>query len=130
MNDGFGPFAEQEWPLEPCAGDTHTDAQGRQWTCMAIVQGARGGRWAYQMPANSVHVSNQHEFGITVVVDTIQNIHTYRFQGMLALPWDGVSKLGWVLAKEHCPPVHEKLVAAPKEAVRFERLEEPPKEDE
>jgi hypothetical protein len=57
-------------------------------------------------------------------------MHSVGFKGMLSIPWDGLSKLGWVLAKEHCQPVAEKLVSAPHDPVRFERLPEPPSEDE
>ncbi len=117
---GVSPFAEGGWPLEPCAGDQHTDTQGRLWTCCQIEYGARGGRWAYSK------VIAQPWKG--VVVDTRQHLQSPAFAGMLALPWDGLTKLGWVLAKEHCQPVREKLVPEPPEATRFERLDEPPDE--
>lgn len=112
------PFAEQDWPLEPCAGDQHTDDQGRLWTCHPIAYGARGGRWAYRQQTSGV------------VVDTRQHLHSPTFVGMLALPWDGLTKLGWVLAKVYCQPVREKLVPEPPEATRFERLPEPPSEED
>lgn len=116
MSDNL--FAEQDWPLEPCAGDTHTDDQGRLWTCYAIGFGARGGRWAYQ--------HGQHE---VVVIDTRQHMQSAFFKGMLSVPWDGLSKLGWVLDKAHCQPVQEKLEPEPADPIRFERLERPPEED-
>ena len=115
--DGVNPFDQPDWPPEPCAGDTHTDSQERKWTCFWIVGGRKGGRWAYL-------TSDGH-----VLVDDRQNLQASHFQGMLSIPWDGLTKLGWVLAKEHCQPVHEKLVPEPPEAIRFERLSEPPKED-
>ena len=117
--DGVNPFDQPDWPLEPCSGDTHTDAQGRLWTCCAIAYGARGGRWAYWSSA----------FRLAVVVDTRQHLQSPMFAGMLALPWDGLTKLGWVLAKEHCRPVRETLMSEPPEATRFERLEQPPQEE-
>ena len=113
------PFAEQDWPLEPCAGDTHTDAEGRLWTCHSIAYGARGGRWAYD-GGTSLN---------SVVIDTRQHLQSSRFAGMLATPWDGLSKLGWVLGKQWCQPVPEKIMPEPHDAVRFERLTEPPTED-
>lgn len=118
--DGVNPFAEQDWPLTPCAGDTHTDPQGREWTCCQIEYGARGGRWAYSK------VIGQSWKG--VVADTRQHLNSPAFAGMLSIPWDGLSKLGWVLAKEHCQPAPEKLEPLPTEGVRFERLERPPDE--
>ena|SRR3990167_6139407 len=118
--EGISPFAEGDWPLEPCSGDTHTDAQGRLWTFCQIAYGVRGGRWAY------AKVIGQSWKG--VVVDTRQHLHAAHFAGMLALPWEGLTKFGWVLAKEHCQPVREKLEPEPPEAIRFERLEKPPDE--
>ena len=116
--EGFSPFAEGDWPLEPCAGDTHIDEQGRVWSCYGIGFGAKGGRWAYHINPNRV------------AVDTRQNLHSAHFAGMLALPWDGLTKLGWVLAKEHCPAVRELLVPEPLEGTRFERLDKPPTQEE
>ena len=118
--EGVSPFAEGDWPLEPCAGDTHTDSQGRLWTCCAIAYGARGGRWAYYTTSAR----------LSVVVDTRQHLQSPAFAGMLALPWDGLTKLGWVLAKAHCSAVPEKLEIEPPEATRFERLEQPPLQEE
>ena len=112
------PFEQQEWPLEPCAGDTHTDADGRLWTCSVIAYGARGGRWAFEAQGSN-----------RVVVDTRQNLSSAHFKGMLAVPWDGLAKLGWVLGREWCQTVAEKLEPEPVDAVRFERLEQPTKED-
>lgn len=114
------PFAEQDWPLEPCAGDTHTDSDGRAWTCCRIEYGARGGRWAYSK------VVGRPQHG--VVIDTRQNLHAAHFAGMLAVPWDGLSKLGWVLDRKHCQPVPEKIEPAPLDATRFERLDKPPED--
>ena len=119
--DGVNPFDQPDWPLEPCAGDLHTDEQGRLWMFYPIAYGARGGRWAYSQ------VIGQPWKG--VVVDTRQHLQSPAFAGMLALPWDGLTKLGWVLAKEHCLAVREKLVSEPPEATRFERLEQPPEEE-
>lgn len=115
--EGTNPFADQDWPLEPCAGDTHTDDQGRLWTSCIIGYGARGGRWAYaSLPEGRV------------VVDSRQNLQSPHFKGMLAVPWDGLSKLGWVLGREWCQPVAEKMVPEPQEGVRFERLDKPPED--
>ena len=116
--EGVNLFEQPDWPLEPCAGDTHTDAQGRLWTCYGIGFGAKGGRWAYHINPNRV------------AVDTRQNLHSAHFAGMLALPWDGLTKLGWVLAKAHCSAVPEKLEIEPPEATRFERLDKPPSQEE
>ena len=121
--DGVNPFDQPDWPLEPCAGDLHTDEQGRLWTFYPIAYGARGGRWAYSQVIGRPTLKG-------VVVDTRQHLQSLAFAGMLALPWDGLTKLGWVLAKEHCQPVREKLVSEPPEATRFERLSEPPKEED
>ena len=110
------PFDTPEFTLEPCAGDTRTDDQGRLWTSCPIAYGARGGRWAYWTTLGRV------------VVDTHQHFHASRFAGMLAVPWDGLSKLGWVLDKAHCQPVAEKLEPAPQDRVRFERLDKPPED--
>ena len=118
----MNPFAEQEWPLEPCAGDVHTDHQGRVWVCCAIAGGAKGGRWAY-------HVITADYTYKGVVADTNQHFHAVHFQGMLALPWDGVSKLGWVLGRKWCSPINVKLEFAPHDATRFERLDTPPEEE-
>ena len=117
---GTNPFADQDWPLEPCAGDTHTDPEGRVWTCCAIDYGARGGRWAY------AKVIGQTWKG--VVIDTRQHLNAPHFAGMLSIPWDGLSKLGWVLGKQWCQPVQEKLEQEPVDATRFERLEKPPED--
>ena len=108
-------FEQPDWPLEPCTGDTHLDSQGRLWTCYAIHYGAHGGRWAYRA-----------FWPKTVVVYTHQHFHANHFAGMLSMPWDGFSKLGWVLGKQWCSPVAEKLVQEPVDGVRFERLQEPP----
>ena len=118
--EATNPFAEQEWPLEPCAGDTHTDADGGLWTYLFIEYGVKGGRWAY------MHIPGYPK---RVVIDRFQNMQSANFLGMLSIPWDGLSKLGWVLAKAHCQPVQEKLEPLPAELVRFERLEKPPEED-
>ena len=115
------PFDEPDWPLEPCAGDTHTDDQGRLWTFCAIVHGVRGGRWAYQV------IVDRSWKGI--IVDTRQNLQAAQFAGMLAIPWAGLTKLGWVLDRKHCPPVREKLEPEPVNSVRFERLESPPEDN-
>ena len=115
-------FEQPDWPLEPCAGDTHTDPEGRLWTCCQIIYGARGGRWAY------CHVIGKPE--LSIVVDTRQHFHAAHFAGMLALPWDGLSKLGWVLDRKHCQPITEKLEREPVDAVRFERLPEPPSQED
>lgn len=112
------PFTEPNWPLEPAPGATHIDDQGRLWTSCLISYGARGGRWAYA-----------HEGQSQVVIDTRQHLQSVRFVGMLAAPWDGLTKQGWVLARAHCSPSPEKIESAPHDAVRFERLEEPPEED-
>lgn len=124
-DEGVNSFAEQDWPLEPCAGDTHTDDQGRLWTCFVIGHGARGGRWAYYQVVG--------RFGdcfpkLAVLIDTRQHLQAAHFAGMLAIPWDGLSKLGWVLGKQWCQPVAEKLEPLPSEGVRFERLEKPPED--
>ena len=114
-------FAEQDWPLEPCVGDTHTDDQGREWTCRAINYGARGGRWAYYTQfGDGTHLS--------VIIDTRQNLQSSHFAGMLAVPWDGQSKLSWVLGRQWCQPVQEKIETEPLDATRFERLERPPED--
>ena len=115
--EGTNLFEQQEWPLEPCANDTHTDPQGRVWSCHRICGGEKGGRWAYHSILN------------TVLVDSIQNMRSAHFVGMLAVPWDGVSKLGWVLGRQWCSPAPVKLETAPVEATRFERLAKPPEED-
>lgn len=114
--EGTNPFDQPDWPLEPCSGDTHTDDQGRSWRCWAITYGVKGGRWGYSTP------------GQGLVVDTRQNLQSTQFQGMLAVPWDGLTKLGWVLGKQWCQPVVEKLEPEPVDSVRFERLEQPPEE--
>lgn len=114
---GVNPFAEQDWPLEPCAGDTHTDDQGRVWTCYVIDYGARGGRWAYRV-----------QWPNRVVADTRQHLQSAKFAGMLSIPWDGLTKLGWVLGKQWCQPVQEKLEQEPVDSVRFERLDKPPED--
>ena len=118
--EGVSLFEQPDWPLEPCAGDTHTDAQGRLWTCCSIAYGARGGRWAYYTTSAR----------LSVVVDTRQHLQSPAFAGMLALPWDGMTKLGWVLAKEHCLAVRELLVPEPPEGTRFERLDKPPTQED
>jgi hypothetical protein len=120
--EGINLFDQPDWPLEPCAGDLHIDSQKRLWTCCQIEYGARGGRWAY------AKVLGQPWKG--VVVDTRQHLQSSAFAGMLALPWDGLTKLGWVLAKEHCPAMREQLVPEPPEGTRFERLDEPPTQEE
>ena len=120
IDEGTNPFAEQEWPLEPCAGDVHTDDQGRLWTCCPIAFGVRGGRWVYD---RYVGLSWKG-----VVVDSRQNHQAAHFAGMLAVPWDGLSKLGWVLGKSWCQPVVEKLESEPVDGVRFERLDKPPED--
>lgn len=122
IDEGFSAFAEQEWPLTPAVGDKHTDPQGREWTCFAIAGGSKGGRWAY-------HVITADYTYKGVVADTNQHFHAVHFAGMLALPWDGSSKLGWVLGRKWCSPVAVKMEFAPRDATRFERLEEPPQED-
>lgn len=113
-------LAEQDWPLGPCASDTHTDSEGRLWTFCPITQGVRGGRWAYQL------VIGQSWKGI--IADTRQNLRAAHFAGMLAVPWDGLLKLGWILDSKHCQPSPEKLEPLPTESVRFERLEKPPED--
>ena len=110
------PHTEQDWPLEPCAGDTHTDPEGRIWTCRAISYGIKGGRWAY------------NSYDSQVVVDIRQHLHAAHFACMLAIPWDGLSKLGWVLGRKWCPTIPDKLESAPAEGTRFERLEQPPED--
>ena len=121
--EGFSPFAEPDWPLEPCAGDTHTDPEGRLWTFKHIVGGQKGGRWAY-------HLTSVDPQRNAVLADTRQNLQAHHFAGMLALPWDGLSKLGWVLGKAWCQPVRDKIVPEPQEGIRFERLSEPPTQEE
>lgn len=116
------PFAEQEWPSEPCAGDTHSDSEGRLWTFCPIEHGLKGGRWAYST------VIGRPWKG--VVVDVLQHLQAAHFAGMLSIPWDGHAKLCWVLGREHCHPVPQKRVPAPPETTRFERLEKPPSEEE
>lgn len=113
------PFAEHDWPIEPCAGDTHTDPEGRLWTYYVVSYGARGGRWAY----HAQQATHQ------IVVDTRQHLQSPHFAGMLSVPWDGLSKLVWVLGKPWCPRVTDKLESAPIDSTRFERLPEPPQED-
>lgn len=110
------PFDQPDWPLEPCAGDTHTDDQGRVWTFRAIAFGVQGGRWSY------------NSYDSQVVIDSRQHLHAAHFAGMLAIPWDGLSKLGWVLGREWCQPVAEKLEPLPVDVTRFERLEKPPED--
>ena len=114
------PFDQPDWPLEPCAGDTHTDAQQRVWTSHVITYGVRGGRWAYFTD----HLTPR------VVVDSRQNLQAAHFAGMLSIPWDGLSKLGWVLGKQWCQPILDKIESEPVDSVRFEHLPEPPKEAE
>ena len=120
--DGVNPFEQPDWPLTPCAGDTHIDPQGRLWTCCQIDYGARGGRWAYSKMIGQLWKG--------VVADTRQHLQSPAFAGMLALPWDGLTKLGWVLAKEHCQLVREQFVPEPPETTRFERLSEPPSQED
>lgn len=89
-------------PLNP--GQCWQGPDGRQWQQVEIEYGAVGGRWCYWK------MTSETQHGDVVIVDTIFNGWSFRFAGMLRIPYDGNVRdsLMLVNSEKHDVPQTEK----------------------